>query len=86
MNTIRQYRPASIDNDQKSIVEFTTSEELFAIPFVAHFTTIENFYRFSFFPGGPALMAEYDGGRRWYVVGYIGGLFNLEDIPIWEEA
>jgi hypothetical protein len=88
--TIRQYRPAFIEGADPSIVSFETVDELMATTFVARFRTEPDFYRFSLFGGRDgmrdggtvSLMAEYDSGRRWFVVGYIEG--QPIDLPTWE--
>ena len=81
--TIEQYTPASIDADAE-IAEFTTMADLIAIPFVQKFHDDPEFFRFSLEKYGipNLLMAEFDEGRRWLVVGLITG--DPPDLPAWE--
>ncbi len=88
MNRIRQYRPAFISGMENATVEFETVEQLLAIPFVAGFTEPVEwpFHRFSISPrqngGRDVLMAEYDEGRHWWVVGFIEQPGQV-DLPQW---
>jgi len=79
---IKQYRPAFIEGSQ-TVVPFETVEELLAIPFVAAFQAEPEFYRFSLeIASSVSLIAEYDAGRRCFVVGFIEG--SPPDLPKWE--
>lgn len=79
MNSFRQHIPAFVEVDKPKEVEFKTTEELLSIPAVlnyvdktfSHFAKSENY-----------LMAIYENGNRWWVVGYIKNPEDI-DLPIW---
>lgn len=81
MNQFKAHIPPFMDIPHPSPVEFNTLDELLQIPFVSNFSEEENFYRFSL--AGYSLMAEFDEGREWWVVGSISrpGALNL---PVWK--
>jgi hypothetical protein len=81
---IERYIPDAIEIDETDIVEFTTLQELLAIPFVAQFHRDVDFYRFSRLSWGSlwALMAEFDQGRRWHLVGLMTG--PPPDLPLFQ--
>jgi len=84
-SSIEQHIPESIETDDPPIIaQFITLAELVAIPFVANFQAEPNFFRFSIEKYGihALLMAEFDTGRRWLVVGLITG--PQPDLPAWE--
>jgi hypothetical protein len=85
MSTITQYRPAYFAGFENEVVAFDTIDALLAIPFVANFRTVDGFHRYSVWceDGAPArLMAEYETGRRWLVVGTFDG--EAPCLPNWE--
>ena len=83
MNTIRQYRPAFVESDEKlQNTEFESWDDLMAIPWVHAFADEPNFYRFSVFRD--TLMAEYRGGKEWWVVGFLGA--PDESFPAWNQG
>ena len=65
-----------LDDDQ--MVGFDTTEELLEIDFVKNWSKIETFYRYSI--SGNHLMAEYENGKKWWV---IGNIRNIVDLPKW---
>jgi hypothetical protein len=79
MAKIKQYKPAFFSGFDKETKEFNSLEELFAIQWVDSFanSSFKNmpplFYRFSVSqrPDQIVLMAEFDEGNSWWVVGYI---------------
>ena len=84
MNAIRQHIPASVVGFEEDAVtiEFDTLEELVAIPFVKNFSIYGNFYRYSV--SDNHLMAEYRGGREWWVIGF---LQNPDiGLPAWDHG
>lgn len=85
-NSIKQYIPAMVEtNEAPTVMPFDTPEELSAIPFVAAFTAMPNFHRFSVSPriGARALLiAEYHGGAEWWVVGYLEQ--PVSELPMWD--
>jgi len=87
---ITQHRPAFCSGFTNEVVEFKTTEELLNIPFVKKFSDKiddTNFYRYSLSAHGyrKLLMAEYNEGTIWWVVGYIDD-WNLYDfkLPDWK--
>lgn len=83
--TIKQHRPAFFSGFENEVVSFDTLEELLAIPFVANFAQDMDhpFHRFSIDGDGRTLMAEYDDGYVWWVVGFIDDASGL-DLPMWQ--
>lgn len=69
MNQIKQHRPAFFEGWENEVVDFESKDDLLAIPFVSNFATQPGFHQFSF--GNNLLMAEYQEGRKWWVVGYL---------------
>lgn len=80
-NRIRQHRPAFFEGFENLTVAFDTTEELLAIPFVQNFHTATNFHQFSL--SGDCLLAEYRGGREWWVAGVILHP-ELVELPKWD--
>jgi hypothetical protein len=67
---IRQYRPAFFEGFETETVEFSTIEELEAVPFVKRHASAADHHRLSLTKDN-TLMAEFQGGKRWLVVGFI---------------
>jgi hypothetical protein len=83
MSTITQHRPAYVTGFENEVVAFTTTAELLAIAFVAGFRSLDGFYRYSVSRNRQLmLMAELDGGRKWWVVGYLDT--DCPDLPDWQ--
>ena len=59
---------------------FKTVEELLEVPFVKHFTEDRHFHRFSI--ADEHLMAEYEEGRKWFIVGTIDRPKSVK-LPNW---
>jgi hypothetical protein len=69
-----------VEGYPKALVEFDTLDELLAIPWVKNFSDLKTFYRYSV--SGKCLMAEYRGGREWWVIGLLR--HNDIELPKWE--
>ena len=92
-NKITQYRPGFFSGFKNSIVEFETTEELLNIDFVKKFSKFPNgendkkFYRYSINEvnghNQKFLMAEYDNGYKWWVIGLINESAKV-DLPEWK--
>lgn len=86
MNQIRQHIPGFVDGIEPAEATFSTLDELLSVPFVARFREIVDpgkpFHRFSYSEDGNLLMAEYDEGRSWWVVGYLREA--VDGLPNWE--
>ena len=85
---INRYTPAFIDTDTKEIYEFSSTEELLLMPWIQRRTENPGFYRFSIshtpdFIDTDTLMAEYDEGYMWWVIGFIDKTDKLS-LPIWK--
>ena len=64
---VRQYRPAFFEGFENVTAEFDSGAELKGVPFVKQFAEMEGFHRFSV--SDEHLMAEYQGGAEWCVIG-----------------
>ena len=83
MAIIKQHIPNFCEGFKPKTVEFNTKEELLSIDFVNGFTMFgdvkaKDFYQFSYSDSindinEYTLMAEYNSGRKWWVVGFIAG-------------
>lgn len=80
VNSIRQYFPTYFDGFKPAVVVFETTDELLRIPFVSKFRDGTDFSRFSISDG--ILMAEYNGGKTWWVVGAIAVPSEIA-LPLW---
>lgn len=80
MNTIKRHRPSYFTGFEDQIVKFDTVDELLQIGFVANFASQENFFRFSVTDEN--LMAEYNEGYTWWVVGWFEQ--PIEGLPQWK--
>lgn len=81
-NTIRQHIPDFFEGFEKALVDFNTLEDLLAIPWVKNFSAHANFYRYSV--SDNHLMAEYRGGRTWWVVGTLR--HRVDGLPEWDHG
>jgi hypothetical protein len=82
-NEIIQHIPACVDVGPDRIHRsFNTLDELKAVPFVNGFTRYENFHQFSV--SGGNLIAEYRGGREWWVVGRLAG--PVDGLSEWDHG
>lgn len=85
-NRIRRHRPGFVEGypDEE---EFATVHELVALELVHSWTKLDGFYRFSQSisrdPAQFLLMAEFNGGSRWHVVGYLDRPLPLDQLPKW---
>ena len=92
-NAIIQRIPAFVSGVRPKIESFRTLDELLAIPWVIRFTDqsrtfmqwiqrvkLDAFYQFS--KAERELMAEYNGGDKWWVVGHIRYPGDV-DLPTW---
>ena len=93
MATILQHLPGFVDGTPEQAT-FDTLEELLALPFVAEWRAHAQpwgnaFYRYSLSQdvAGAFLMAEFDKGAEWYVIGTLTDAVDgrLTSLPRWEE-
>ena len=99
MSEIIQYTPSFFSGFDNEVHEFNSLEQLLEIPFVKNITKISlmgngsKFYRFSYSTMSYAsdeskryaLMAEYNEGYEWWVIGYINDKEIISKLPVWEE-
>ena len=83
MPKICQYFPSFFEGFTPIVQEFKTRDELLAVPFVAQFAKDSRFHRYSV--AGKTLMAEYENGQRWFVVGTLESVAEASDLglPKW---
>lgn len=84
-NAIAQYRPAYFSGFENETVAFETREQLLAIPWVASFALDPTFHQFSISDDIGMMVAEYDEGREWWVVGKFRDAANVP-LPRWREC
>lgn len=88
MNTIKQHRPAYFSGFENKVVLFEDVVELLEIEFVKNFSRQEGFVRYSqtdqeasYGSRSVMLMAEYNDGYSWWVVGYLDS--PVKGLPHW---
>ena len=86
MNRVTKHIPTFVDyRKPPPSVEFDTLDELRAIPWVRFHEDLES-PRFDHWAlSGNCLMAVSDGGKSWWVVGYVRDPAAL-DLPQWEST
>lgn len=80
MNKIKQHIPGYVAGVKRRVAEFETLEQLLDIPWVKLMKDRPGFHRFSL--SGDRLMAEFQQGRLWFVVGYLDE--PVEGLPVWK--
>lgn len=87
MNKITRRFPNFVGHTPEDLTQhpFETLEELMQVEWIARLKRLPYFHRFSlcrFDPPGaqkrPAMMVEYDNGKRYYVIGY----FDHDDVAL----
>lgn len=81
MNEFRQHFPSSCDFDNPKEIKFSTTEELLNLDAVSSWKEKNKFSHFAI--SNNSLMAIFDEGYRWWVIGYIKYPENV-DLPKWE--
>lgn len=80
MNTFQQHIPPFVDVDRPAPISFVGTDELLALEVVQRYKD----KRFSHFAmSDEYLMVIRDGGKDWWVVGYIEKPDEI-DLPKWE--
>lgn len=73
--------------DPESIT-FSSLDDLLEIDFVKSHTRQAGFYRYSLNRSSGTvrnpLLAEYQNGKKWFVIGFIEGDISLLDLPDWK--
>ncbi len=89
MAKITRHIPSFMEGVEAKTCEFNSVEELLTIDWVDNFTKRSRmtFYQFSVsrpWYAEAALMAEYDDGTTWAVVGYFKDGEVVSELPNWE--
>jgi hypothetical protein len=71
VTTIRQHIPAFVDGVDPQTAVFVDREGLLEIPWVKAWAGDPGFHRYSLAQHRPMLMAEFEEGLRWHVIGFI---------------
>lgn len=89
MFTIKQYIPNSFAGVKGKSQEFYTLDQLMSIDFVDAFKAAPEFYQFSinknYTASEDVLLAEFENGDSWFVVGYISGNGVGLDLAVWDK-
>lgn len=87
---IKQYRPGYFTGYENKVENFNSLNELLAIDFVDNFKNtpeLSSFHQFSISEPSDdtmILMAEYEEGKIWWVVGYLSDAKEIvKDLPAW---
>jgi hypothetical protein len=96
MARIIQYRPAFVTGFENEFSDFNSTDELFEIPFVRNFREgVEgsNFFQYSYSEYSQTdeqrrfvLIAEYDKGKHWFVIGFTDNNEIIKTLPRWEQS
>ena len=78
-NVAHQHRPSYVEGFVQEHKSFETLEELIETPWIKAFMHYPEFYQFS--QEGNCLIAEYRGGREWWVVARLKE--PVENLPVW---
>jgi hypothetical protein len=89
MFRIKQHIPNFASGIEPDVLDFSTKDELLKIWFVESYSKDPDFSSFAlsdYVEGVVLLMAIYDKGKRWRVIGYITGenIYSL-DFKKWKE-
>jgi hypothetical protein len=95
MSKITQYRPAFVTGFENDVREFNSLKELFGIEWVENFSLSggikdTSFYRYSYDHYSDykdkeyTLMAEYNDGYEWWVIGFVNDNQIIKELPIWK--
>lgn len=85
MMIVTRYRPAYFTGFPDEQVTVGTLADLMTVPWVAQWTEISTFHRFSVgdYYGKGLLMCELDEGQTWWVVAILDSTDNL-GLPRWQ--
>lgn len=95
MGQIIQYRPAYVTGFENQVRHFGSLNELLNIDWVDRFRKLPNgqidpnFHKYSISKHSDhkgyeyTLMAEYKGGKEWWVIGYLDESHILHELPKW---
>lgn len=86
IGVFQQHIPAFVSGSNYAVRTFTSTDELLGLPEVKMWKQEPmvgaEFHQFSM--NAHRLMAEFDGGRKWYVVGFVDEpSIQFIDLPKW---
>ncbi len=86
MNRIKRYYPNFCEGFPDEEATFGGVGELLAVDFVKSWSQHEGFHRYSqyAYAGQTKLLAEFDGGARWHVVGMLDAPLPDGELPHWK--
>lgn len=83
MAILEQHIPSFCEGFEPKIGDFKNLQELLEIDFVKDWSKKKDFYRYSL--SSANLMAEFNKGNKWYVIGYLRNYgIDLSNLPRWE--
>ena len=93
MAKITQHRPSYFSGFEIQTFDFNSIEELLEIHFVKNFNAEFNskFFQYSYseYSDEPTkkfvLLAEYNEGKEWWVIGYVDDNEIIKTLPKWEK-
>lgn len=89
MFKIIEHKPVYAPHIEVETIEFFSTEQLLEIDFVKGHSKQRGFYRYSIKRDLKSaripLLAEYDDGRKWIVIGFLQGDVFKIDLPDWEQ-
>ena len=84
------HEPVYFTDMERETLEFDNTEELFTIDFVRSHAIQPGFFRYCILKSAEQvrapLLAEYEGGDKLVVIGFIEGDINNLDLPEWKPA
>jgi hypothetical protein len=81
---IIQHIPGCVDTgEDPKVAHFNNTHELLCVPWVKHWSEDPKFFRYSM--SDECLMAEFDGGKEWWVIGNIDHPKGVY-LPKWVEV
>ncbi len=90
MNRITEHKPIYAIGREVEIVEFSSTDELLKIDFVNSHSHQDDFYRYSInrssYNVRIPLLAEYNKGEKWIVIGFLEGDIDGIKLPEWKST
>ena len=85
---ITEHLPVYVSGSEPEIVEFSNARELLELEFVKGHSHQLGFFRYSIHPTSGnirvPLLAEYNGGEKWIVIGFLDGEVGRLELPVWQ--
>lgn len=89
VNRITEHKPVHNSGTGAETVEFNSTKELLSIDFVNGHSRHPDFYRYSIHRSADIripLLAEYENGKKWIVIGFLEGDVNKIELPDWKRT